>query len=211
MPEQHKSMPEAGIEPAPHSVGRDFKTLQPLAATDTSLHGAARDTPTSAPSTQQFPQQFSGIGFITEATLGEVCAPLRPALVRALAPPKNIGGINVWGYTTIGALLSRRHEIEVPVFAPDKDSPWSVYVMRRDGLDEVKIGITRNVKMRRRDIQCAHGARVRVLLHFRAQKCVERELHFILDHERKLGEWFRHSPRLQRWVERQKEASRGSA
>ena len=76
-----------------------------------------------------------------------------------------------------------------------------IYFIRRRDTDEVKIGISSNLRARLRELQVAHGEPLELWLAFVGTEEDELYLHLEFERDHKRGEWFRESEDIRSFVE----------
>lgn len=75
-----------------------------------------------------------------------------------------------------------------------------VYFVRPVGLNLVKIGYSRSVRKRVRDLQTANGGRLTLLCTMRGSISEERALHRRFASARREGEWFELTPEIESFI-----------
>jgi hypothetical protein len=76
---------------------------------------------------------------------------------------------------------------------------WVYFIKRSNGL--IKIGYSTNVDSRFRSLQNQAGERMQLLGKAPGGRVLEKELHDLFKDLREIGEWFRTSPRLERYID----------
>jgi hypothetical protein len=79
-------------------------------------------------------------------------------------------------------------------------SDQSVYFMENVGSGLIKIGISGDVKKRKRALEQAVGQRLTILAEVPGGRELERVLHQSFSDLRQMGEWFTDSPRLREFI-----------
>lgn len=77
-----------------------------------------------------------------------------------------------------------------------------VYFATADGSDSIKIGFSTSLKRRLRQLECAGGRSIRLLVAVRGTRDDESVTHQQFKHARLDGEWFRPVPDLVLYIER---------
>lgn len=75
-----------------------------------------------------------------------------------------------------------------------------VYFIEDEGNDQVKIGITNNVRKRIETLQCGHGAPLKLLGTLSGGRRIERQLHVRFNKYRIRNEWFRLSDEIREFI-----------
>lgn len=108
---------------------------------------------------------------------------------------------------TIRQLAQEPYTGPLPVIPPERPLFMAreclVYAIRRPDVDEVKIGITRDLPGRLYDLQSSHGVPLVVVFTLRGDSTREKEIHRLLRPEHMHREMFRISPRVADWLDRQ--------
>jgi len=213
--------PGRDLNPDPDSSGGDFKSV-PAALGDNDLGAFRPDGAGESVSPCLTASQFA-------ATLDATKAATAPAFVDAAAivDAARIGSARLeqvfgapafvmprrWPTARVLERLSS-HDWPVPVF-DHEDRPAArarvVYVVRRPGMDEAKIGVAKHLARRLRSLQAGHGRALEVVLSFGGGEREEAELHWYFRRDRLLGEWFTLSQRMLDWIRRQRVHLEGGA
>lgn len=77
----------------------------------------------------------------------------------------------------------------------------NVYIIRRPGASEVKIGISIDPVRRLRQLQSTHTEQLELVAYFLGTAADEADLHQRFKEFRKRGEWFHEAPEISAWIE----------